>query len=150
MLRHPPPLLSCGTVYVRRASPSCFSSKPANPYADRMNVDRNLRTRTSRLLLALPVAAVALSLAACSAPVERPSSDKVADGIQQIFEDGGLGDSFTEAQITCIADMLVDSDVSDQDLANIADGKDVQTSAEAAKLVEEEMTVAAQECLTAE
>ncbi|MEJ1090284.1 hypothetical protein [Microbacterium istanbulense] len=115
-----------------------------------MNVDRNLRTRTSRLLLALPVVAVALSLAACSAPVERPSSDKVADGIQQIFEDGGLGDSFTEAQITCIADMLVDSDVSDQDLANIADGKDVQTSAEAAKLVEEEMTVAAQECLTAE
>lgn len=150
MLWHPPPLLSCGNVYLRRVSSRRFSPTTANPYADRMNVDRNLRTRTSRLLLALPVVAVALSLAACSAPVERPSSDKVADGIQQIFEDGGLGDSFTEAQITCIADMLVDSDVSDQDLANIADGKDVQTSAEAAKLVEEEMTVAAQECLTAE
>lgn len=113
-----------------------------------MNIDRNLRSRTSRLLLALPIAAVAFSLAACSGGAERPTSAELSDGIKQIFEEGGIGDSFTDEQITCISDLLVESDLSDQDLANIADGKDVQTDQEAYTLMQEEMTTAATECLT--
>lgn len=114
-----------------------------------MNIDRNLRTRT-RLLLAVPIAAVALSLAACSGAAERPSADKLATGINKILDDGGLGDQFTDEQVDCIADALVDSKISDQDLANLADGKDVQTSQEAKTLVTQEMSEATATCLTAE
>lgn len=115
-----------------------------------MNIDRNLRSRTSRLLLALPVAALAFSLAACSGGAQRPTSDELATGITKIFDEGGIGDQFTDEQISCIADHPVDSDLSDQDLANIAEGKDVQTDQAAYDLMEKEMTEAGTTCITGE
>ncbi|SJN46626.1 hypothetical protein FM104_15105 [Microbacterium esteraromaticum] len=110
-----------------------------------MNIDRNLRTRT-RLLLALPIAVAAFSLAACSSPAERPSSDDLSSGIQKILDDGGLGDQFNDEQVSCISDELIDSKISDQDLQNIADGKDVQTNQEAKDLVSKEMSEAVVTC----
>ena len=82
-----------------------------------MNIDRNLRSRTSRLLLALPIAAVALSLAACSGAVERPSAEKVATGLQQVLEDQGVGDALPEDVMLCLSEALVDSDASNETLA---------------------------------
>lgn len=108
--------------------------------------DRKLRTRTSRLLMALPIAAVAFSLAACSAPAERPSAPEVAKGWQKIFEDAGTGDAYPEELVSCLAEALVDSKVSDEDLANIAAGKDVQTSTDAQALIQQVVTEAAPDC----
>lgn len=86
--------------------------------------DRKLRT-SSRLLLALPIAAVAFSLAACSGP-SRPSVDDVASGIQQVFEDQGQPQLATEEVATCLAEALVDSELSNETLTYIADGEDKQ------------------------
>lgn len=119
-----------------------------------MNIDRNLRTR-ARLLMALPIAAVAFSLTACGAAVERPTTEEVSSGVTQILEDGGyvVGDGedaqFTPTVIDCIAEKLVDSEISDQDLANLAEGKDEQTSQEAFTLVQTTMADASTECITA-
>lgn len=122
-----------------------------------MNIDRNLRTRT-RLLLAVPIAAAAFSLAACSGAAERPSAADLAAGITTIFDDGAEAgdipqetrDLFDEEAVNCIADYLLDSEISDKDLANLADGKDVQTSQEANQLVQSTMSQASMECITAE
>lgn len=111
-----------------------------------MNIDRNLRTRTSRLLLALPVAAFAFSLAACSAPAERPSAPEVAAGWKKIADEAGQGDLYTDDLLNCLAEALVESDLSDQDLANIAEGKDVQTSTDAQAQLTKVVAEAAPKC----
>lgn len=81
------------------------------------------RTRAPfRALMLLPIAGLALSLAACGG-ADRPSAQQVADGMDTIFEESGASDLFTDDQLLCIAEKLVDSDISDQDLANIADGR---------------------------
>lgn len=113
-----------------------------------MNIDRNLRSTPARILLALPVAAAALSLAACSGAAERPSSAELTAGLTQIFEESGAGGQFTQEQYTCIADSLLDSDLSDQDLANLANGKDVQADQEGYELVATEVSEAAVDCFT--
>ncbi|WP_341977661.1 hypothetical protein LTA6_001816 [Microbacterium sp. LTA6] len=87
-----------------------------------MNIDRKLRTR---LLLALPIAAVAFSLAACAGPA-RPSVDKVAEGIHQVFVEQGQEDVVTKDVATCLAEVLVDSKLSDETLNYIANGEDKQ------------------------
>lgn len=112
-----------------------------------MNIDRNLRTR---ILMALPIAAVALSLAACGGAAERPSVEAVSEGMTTILEDGGQGDVLTGEQIDCVAEALHSSEISDQDLANIADGKDLQTSEEAQELVTSTMSDAVVDCASAE
>lgn len=86
--------------------------------------DRNLRT-PARLLMALPIAALAFSLAACGGST-RPSADDVADGIQKVYEDQGLGDVVTDDVADCLAKALVDSDVSNETLTYIANGEDKQ------------------------
>lgn len=109
-------------------------------------MNRTLRTRT-RILLALPVAAVAVSLAACAGGgAERPSADELSDGIAAIFEDAGQGDVLTDDQLDCVAEAFLDSEVSDQDLANLADGKDLQTSQDAKDLVTATMSEAITTC----
>lgn len=110
-------------------------------------MNRNLRPRT-RLLLALPVAAVAFSLAACSGGATRPTVDELSSGIGQIFEDNGQGGVLTDDQLDCIAEAFLDSDVSDEDLSNLADGKDLQTSEDAKSLVTETMVEASSSCVT--
>lgn len=122
-----------------------------------MNIDRNLRARTSRILMALPIAAVAFSLAACAGSAgpggdgsDRPSADELSTGITTILEDGGQGGILTEEQIDCIADEFVDSEVSDEDLKNMAGGEDLQTSEEAKTLVTSTMQEAIETCAPAE
>jgi len=111
-------------------------------------MNRNLRTNTSRILMTLPIAAVALSLAACAGAAERPSADKLSEGIVTILEDSGQGDIMTADQIDCVAEYFLDSEVTDQDLANIADGKDLQTSEESKDLVTSTMQDAVVECIS--
>ncbi|MFJ2369192.1 hypothetical protein [Microbacterium sp. NPDC087665] len=115
-----------------------------------MNFDRKLRTR-SRLLLALPAAALALSLAACGGAVERPSAEKVADGLQKVLEDQGMGDTLTEPVMLCISEALVDSEVSNETLDAIAKGdQNATTNEKDFALAQETITSAGQDCLTAE
>ncbi|MGO3233105.1 MAG: hypothetical protein ACTIKT_06515 [Microbacterium sp.] len=110
-------------------------------------MNRNLRTNTSRILMALPIAAVAFSLAAC-AGAARPSADQLSEGIATILEDSGQGDLMTADQIDCVAEYFLDSEVTDQDLANIAEGKDLQTSEESKDLVTATMQDAGMECVS--
>ena len=119
-----------------------------------MNIDRNLR---SRILMTLPIAALAISLAACaggpgggSGGSDRPSADELSTGITTILEDAGQGGVLTEEQVDCIADEFLDSEVSDQDLKNMADGEDLQTSQEAKDLVTTTMQDAIGTCAPAE
>lgn len=108
-------------------------------------MNSNLATRT-RVLLALPIAAVAFSLAACSGGSERPSTGELSEGISTILEDAGQGGLLTDDQLECVAEAFLDSDVSDQDLANLAAGKDEQTTEEAKTLVTETMSEAGAAC----
>jgi hypothetical protein len=89
-----------------------------------MNFDRKLRTR-SRLLLALPAAALALSLAACGGAT-RPTEDQVATGLTKYFESAGQGDVFNEDAAECFAGHLVDSELSNETLNYLANGEDKQ------------------------
>lgn len=98
-----------------------------------MNIDRNLRT-PARLLLAVPVAALAFSLAACS--VSRPTVAQVSDGLVKFMESQGQGDVFTDDAADCFAGYLVDSDLSNETLDYIAQGKDQASSTEDADLTQ--------------
>lgn len=109
-----------------------------------MNIDRKPRLAT-RLLTILPIAALAFSLAACSG-AQRPTAKELATGMQQIFKDAGQGD-IPDAVITCISEKLVASDLSDQDLANVAKGKDVQTDEAAKAKMTKVVQQSAQECV---
>jgi hypothetical protein len=106
--------------------------------------DRNLRPAT-RLLMALPVAALAFSLAACGGP-SRPSADDVADGIQKVYTDMGMGDAMTDDVAQCFAEKLVDSDLSNETLNYIANGEDKQSSEEDKDLTTKILTDNIQEC----
>ena len=90
--------------------------------------DRNLRT-PSRLLMALPIAALAFSLAACGGQ-SRPSADDVADGFQDVFEGTAQEEVMTDEVALCFAEALVDSDLSNETLTYIADGEDKQKNQE--------------------
>ncbi|WP_312674971.1 hypothetical protein [Microbacterium sp.] len=81
--------------------------------------------RGLRLLAIAPAAALALSLAACAGE-SRPSVDEVADGIQKVFEGTPQEEAMTDDAATCLAEALVDSDLSDETLVYIADGEDKQ------------------------
>ena len=107
-----------------------------------MNIDRNLRTR---ILLALPMVAVAFSLAACAGPA-RPSVDKVADGIYKVFDEQGQKDVVTKDAATCLADVLVESDLSDETLNYIANGEDKQKNVEERDLTTQLIKDNIQEC----
>lgn len=113
-------------------------------------MNRNLSTR-ARLLLTLPIAAAAISLAACGGAAGggdsvRPSADELSDGIAMILQDAGQAGILTDDQIDCVADAFLASDVSDQDLANLAAGKDEQTSQDANALVTDTMAEAITTC----
>lgn len=106
--------------------------------------DRTPRTR-SRILLALPIAALAFSLAACGGSA-RPTTDQVADGIQQVYEDQGLPDAISDDAATCFAEALVDSDLSDETLGYIADGEDKQKNEEEKAMTTQILTDKQEEC----
>lgn len=106
--------------------------------------DRNLRT-PSRILMALPIAALAFSLAACGGS-SRPAVDDVADGIQKVYEDQGMGDAVPDDVATCFAEALVDSDLSDETLTYIANGEDKQSSEEDKALTTQILTDNLEKC----
>lgn len=109
--------------------------------------DRNLRPAT-RLLLAVPVAALALSLAACGGP-SRPSEADVASGIQKVFEGTPTADAMTDEVATCFAEALVDSDLSNETLTYIANGEDKQKNQEEKDLTTQILQDKQEECLPA-
>lgn len=100
----------------------------------------------SRLLLAVPVAALALSLAACGGS-SRPSADDVADGIQKVYEDQGLGEVMTDDVASCFAEALVDSDLSNETLTYIAGGEDKQKNEEEKAMTTQIFQDRQEECL---
>ncbi len=106
--------------------------------------DRNLRT-PARILMALPIAALAFSLAACGGS-SRPAVDDVADGIQKVYEDQGLGDTVTDEVATCFAEALVDSDLSNETLTYIANGEDKQSSQDDKALTTQILTDNLEKC----
>ncbi len=115
-----------------------------------MNFDRKLRTR-SRLLLAIPAAALAFSLTACGGAPERPSAEEVSDGLQKVLEDQGVGDALSEPVVLCLSEALVDSDVSNETLAAIAEGdSEAQTTQDDFDLVQSTISDAGADCITAE
>lgn len=107
--------------------------------------DRKLRT-PSRLLMALPIAALAFSLAACSGAT-RPSSDDVASGLQQVFEDQGQAELVTDEVASCLADALVDSELSNETLTYIANGEDKQKDETDKALTTQIISDNVQDCL---
>lgn len=109
-----------------------------------MNFDRKLRTR-SRLLLALPAAALALSLAACGA--SRPSEADVSSGLTQYFESAGMGDVLDEKAADCFAGHLVDSDLSNETLNYLANGEDKQANQADKDLTSKILTDNMSECM---
>jgi len=108
-----------------------------------MNIDRKLRT-PARLLMAVPVAALTLSLAACGA--NRPTADQVSDGLTKYFEDAGMADTLPESAADCYAGYLVDSDLSNETLTYIANGEDKASSTEDASLTKQILVDNATEC----
>ncbi len=109
-----------------------------------MNFDRKLRTR-SRLLLAIPAAALAFSLTACGA--SRPSEDDVAAGLTKYFEEAGQGDILDEKAAECFAGHLVDSDLSNETLNYLANGEDKQANQEDKDLTTKILQDNMNECL---
>lgn len=107
--------------------------------------DRTLRT-PSRLLLVLPIAALAFSLAACGGP-SRPSADDVADGIQQVFEGTAQADVITDDVALCYAEALVDSELSNETLTYIANGEDKQKNQEEKDLTTQILQDKTTECV---
>ena len=97
--------------------------------------DRNLRP-SSRLLLALPITALVFSLAACGGAA-RPTADQVADGLTQYFEEQGMGDQIDADASACLAEHLVDSELSDETLNYLANGEDRQANVEDRDLTEQ-------------
>lgn len=102
----------------------------------------------ARILLALPIAAAALSLAACSSgAVQRPTTVELSTGITTILENVGQAGTYTSDQILCIAEKFYATELDDQDLANIAAGKDEQSSQSAKDLVTSTMSEAITTCV---
>ena len=95
-----------------------------------MSIDRNPRTRTARLLLAVPAVALAIGLSACSGlgGSTRPSVDQVSAGLYKVLHDDGGSTNFTKQASDCVAKDLVDSKLSDTTLNYIAKGEDKQSN----------------------
>lgn len=54
----------------------------------------------------------------------RPTTAEVEEGLAAILEDTGGGNTYTQEQLTCTAQFMVDSDIPDDTLAVIAQGPD--------------------------
>lgn len=92
-----------------------------------MNPDRKLRT-PARVLMALPVAALALSLAACGA--SRPTEKQLTDGLIDYYTSQSMSDQVNADAAACFAGYLLDSKLSNETLSYIAQGKDQASSVE--------------------
>lgn len=104
--------------------------------------------RAARTLLAVPVLALALSACGGGA-AERPTVEELADGFQQIIDDADLGDAFTPEAVTCVAEKLEASELDDETLAALAEGRDEQRDEETKAQVQEITEAATVECVSA-
>lgn len=96
--------------------------------------------------MALPLAALAFSLAACGGP-SRPTSDQVADGLQKVFTEQGQSDLVTDDVASCLADKLVESDLSNETLGYIAAGEDRQKNESDKALTTQIISDNVQDCM---
>lgn len=108
-----------------------------------------MKINARRLAGAIVVPVVcALALSACGG-AERPTADELSKSIK----DGKAGEVFDipsavpDEAVDCIAKGLVDSDVSDEALANLMEGKDT-TSEAADQDVMKELSDDIQKCVT--
>lgn len=102
------------------------------------------------LFLALPIAA-AMVLSACGggSSADRPSAEELSEVFTSGAEELG-GVELPQEQADCIAEALVDSDVSDETLRAMADlNEDYDASQDEQDLLMEAVTDAATECVTA-
>lgn len=90
----------------------------------------------------------ALALSACGG-AERPTADELSESIKngKAGEVFNLPSSVPDEAVDCIAKGLVDSDVSDEALSNLMEGKDT-TSEKADEKVLDEMSDDIQKCVT--
>lgn len=104
------------------------------------------RTAAARIAMALPIAALALSLAACGGP-SRPSQADVADGLSEFFSSQPGGEVITEDAAECLAGYLVDSDLSNETLTYLANGEDRQKDEDDKALTTQIIQDHVQECV---
>ncbi len=107
-------------------------------------------TRTSRLLLALPIAALAFGLSGCGSSAGasgRPSAEDISTGLQKIVEEQGISDALNSDIIDCLSEKIAESDISDSDLRTIAQGEDAAISTDTQTALTDIMTSAATECV---
>lgn len=77
----------------------------------------------------------------------RPSSEEVADGIDEIIETTGMTGELTDEQITCYADYFIASDIPDETLWVIASGDDALTDGDAVREFSEKLAEGVDTCL---
>ena len=101
------------------------------------------------IFLALPIAA-AMALSACGGgggSAERPSAEELSDIFTSGAEEMG-GVQIPQEQADCLADALVESDVSDETLRAMADlEQDYDPSQEEQDLLTEAITDSGMECM---
>lgn len=77
---------------------------------------------------------------------QRPTSEEVGAGLGEIFAASGA-DTYPEEQLTCIGDALVESDIDNETLQTVADGRDAVTDPAAAELLGMTLASAMVACL---
>lgn len=84
----------------------------------------NINARRLARVIAVP-AVCALALSACGG-AERPSADELSESLKngKAADVLKLPSALPDSAVDCIAEELVDSDISDEALANLMEGKD--------------------------
>lgn len=111
-----------------------------------------VRATAVRVLGGVGAVGLLLGLAACSAPAERPSVAEVSAVFVGDGEDGNAWQELglDDAQVTCLAQHLVDSDLSDELLRALADtDESFALSAEDEQEFSQVLVDATVECITA-
>lgn len=85
-----------------------------------------------RALAVLAAGGLALTMAACGDDDGRPSASEVAERIQESDDD------VTEAQADCTADVVVDSDISDEGIRTLLDADPADADLDSLDLSEED------------
>lgn len=108
-----------------------------------------MKINTRRLARVIVIPAVcALALTACGG-ADRPTADELSESLKggKAAEVLKLPSSVPEPAVDCIAEELVDSDISDEALANLMEGKD-NTREEKDEEVIKDLSDDIQECVT--
>jgi hypothetical protein len=101
-----------------------------------------------RRLAVVPMIGAALALTACSGAAERPTADELKDAMIEQVGDSvpGLDDAQQDEFFTCVAQGMVDSDISDETLNKVLN--DEQGTSEEQNEVTEVVTEISTDCAT--